>query len=87
MNILDLCCGRGGGLNYLNQNYKINKGVGIDISKREISFANNTFKGSGLSFINEDAEQIEEIKELKECETGFNVITCLEGIRYVENKP
>lgn len=86
MNILDLCCGRGGGLNYLAQNYKINKGVGVDISKREINFANNAFSSSGLTFVNEDAELIEDIKELKEFNTGFNVITCLEGIRYVENK-
>lgn len=31
-NLLDLGCGRGGGLNFISKNYKINRGVGIDIS-------------------------------------------------------
>jgi cyclopropane fatty-acyl-phospholipid synthase-like methyltransferase len=35
-NVLDLCCGRGGGLKFLKSNYFLNQAVGIDNSAHQI---------------------------------------------------
>ena len=44
LKVLDLACGRGGGLAYLAKNYGISKAVGVDFCPRSISFANDTFR-------------------------------------------
>lgn len=86
IHILDLFCGRGGGLSYLNDNYEIKSGVGIDVSPKAINYANKRFRKQGLKFIRSEVEDIEHIQELRNHREGFNVITCLEGIRYIEDK-
>jgi ubiquinone/menaquinone biosynthesis C-methylase UbiE len=59
--VLDLACGRGGGLAFLAEHFEILQGVGIDLCKRQISFAADTFKevkGCELKFYQGDVETI-----------------------------
>jgi cyclopropane fatty-acyl-phospholipid synthase-like methyltransferase len=42
--VLDLACGRGGGLAFLAEHFDIQEGIGIDLCQRQISFAADTFK-------------------------------------------
>jgi ubiquinone/menaquinone biosynthesis C-methylase UbiE len=38
--VLDLACGRGGGLAFLANYFEIGESFGVDICKRQIDFAN-----------------------------------------------
>jgi ubiquinone/menaquinone biosynthesis C-methylase UbiE len=38
--VLDLACGRGGGLAFLAKYFEIGESFGVDICKRQIDFAN-----------------------------------------------
>ncbi len=42
--VLDLACGRGGGLAFLAEHFEISEGLGVDLCARQISFAQDTFK-------------------------------------------
>lgn len=46
--VLDLACGRGGGLGFLADHFDLQIGVGIDNCTRQISFAMDTFKKPSL---------------------------------------
>jgi hypothetical protein len=37
--VLDLCCGRGGGIWFISQNYSLGQSMGVDISKFMIDYA------------------------------------------------
>jgi ubiquinone/menaquinone biosynthesis C-methylase UbiE len=59
--VLDLACGRGGGLAFLAEHFGIAKAVGVDFCPRSITFANDTFKDFSacpLTFIQGDIEYL-----------------------------
>ena len=63
MKVLDLACGRGGGLAFLAEHFGIAKAVGIDFCPRSITFANDTFKDFSacpLTFIQGDIEYLQQ---------------------------
>ena len=79
MSILDLCCGRGGGLNYLKQNYKIGQAVGLDISPQQILFAQRKFtKSEGLDFNVGDVEHLVS-------DHPFDLILLIESLIYLSD--
>jgi ubiquinone/menaquinone biosynthesis C-methylase UbiE len=44
LKVLDLACGRGGGLGFLVDHFHLSNGTGVDICSRQISYAIDTFK-------------------------------------------
>ncbi|NOZ45524.1 MAG: class I SAM-dependent methyltransferase [Chlorobi bacterium] len=58
LNVLEVGCGRGGGVYYINKYLNPASIVGVDISKEAIQFCNNNYVLNGLSFIEGDAENL-----------------------------
>lgn len=40
VSVLDLACGRGGGLNFLVEHLEAERAIGVDLCPRQISYAN-----------------------------------------------
>lgn len=57
-NIIEIGCGRGGGLHYIAQNFPAASAIGIDLNKQAISFCNRHYTVDGLSFIQGDAQKL-----------------------------
>lgn len=56
--LVEVGCGRGGGLNYLHENRKIDQSIGIDLSKYNIDFCRHRFKRRGLSYKEGSSDEI-----------------------------
>ena len=54
-NILEIGCGRGGGLDYITRTFKPATAMGIDLEQRATDFGKKHFKVEGLSFQQGDA--------------------------------
>lgn len=49
--VLDLGCGRGGGLAFLSKYYEPEEAVGVDLSRQQIQFCEDNYSEvEGLSF-------------------------------------
>lgn len=72
--ILDISCGRGGGVSVFKEYYNFNKIVGVDINNENLSFASNKF--SNIKFLEADAINI----PLKD--NSFDTITNVEAFEY-----
>lgn len=57
-NILEIGCGRGGGLSYITRNFSPASAKGIDLVKKAVSFSNRHHKLDGLSFAQGDAQKL-----------------------------
>jgi ubiquinone/menaquinone biosynthesis C-methylase UbiE len=57
--ILEVGCGRGGGLSHIAKNYFPSEAVGIDLDPTAAEFNNKNYKISGLSFKQGDAQKLE----------------------------
>lgn len=53
--LLDIGCGRGGGIYYLNQKYNFLESHGVDICKESIDFCKSTYLDSHIKFSVQDA--------------------------------
>ena len=85
MNVIDLCCGRGGGLKFLNDNYGFNMAVGVEINSQQIKHVDQS-----IQVIHNDVEELRNIEELDTMMNqldfnGFDILLCLEGIRHLNN--
>jgi ubiquinone/menaquinone biosynthesis C-methylase UbiE len=77
--ILEIGCGRGGGLSYINMTYKPNSATGIDLNPKAINFCNSYYKDENISFQQGDAQSLD---FQDEC---FDVVINVESShRYVE---
>ena len=56
--ILEIGCGRGGGLDYIARTFKPATALGIDLEQRATDFGNKHFKVEGLSFKQGDAQNL-----------------------------
>jgi len=56
--IVEVGCGRGGGLSYIANNFSAASAVGIDLDKLAITFCNRHYKMNGLSFLQGDAQKL-----------------------------
>jgi len=91
--ILDLGCGRGGGLSFLAQNYKIQKSVGIDISQQQISLAQENQSSQNLANIDfrvgdvENLLKVEVIQDLINQSQwgGFDIILSIENMTCLDD--
>ncbi|MGE0076438.1 MAG: class I SAM-dependent methyltransferase [Bacteroidales bacterium] len=57
--IVEVGCGRGGGLSYIAKNFSVASALGIDLNKQAVSFCNRYHKVNGLSFLQGDAQKLE----------------------------
>ncbi|MGE0089272.1 MAG: class I SAM-dependent methyltransferase [Bacteroidales bacterium] len=56
--IVEIGCGRGGGLSYITENFSPASAIGIDLDKQAVSFCNEHYTSDGLSFLQEDAQKL-----------------------------
>ena len=56
--IVEIGCGRGGGLHYIARNFSPASAKGIDINKQAVSFCNRFYKLKGLTFAQGDAQKL-----------------------------
>lgn len=72
--ILDISCGRGGGVSVFKEYYNFNKIVGIDINSKNINFCKNKFKN--IDFFEAEATN------LPFKNNSFDIITNVEAFEY-----
>ena len=56
--LIEIGCGRGGGLLYIVKRWAPESAIGIDISKAFIKFCNRHFKEEGLTFLHGNAQKL-----------------------------
>jgi ubiquinone/menaquinone biosynthesis C-methylase UbiE len=56
--VIEIGCGRGGGLSYLARNMMPSTAVGVDMCKKAISFCNQNYRADDLSFVHANAERL-----------------------------
>jgi ubiquinone/menaquinone biosynthesis C-methylase UbiE len=56
--IIEIGCGRGGGLSYIMKRFKPSHAIGIDLDTRAIKFNSKHYKIDGLSFQQADAQNL-----------------------------
>jgi len=69
--IVEVGCGRGGGLSYITRSFAPGSSVGVDLDKKAISFCNRHYQLPGLSFIQSDAQNLK--LESNSCDVVVNV--------------
>lgn len=56
--IVEIGCGRGGGLSYITNSYAPASAIGIDLNDRAISFCKDHYKQKELTFLQGDAQNL-----------------------------
>lgn len=56
--ILEIGCGRGGGLHHLHERFNPRASLGLDLSLRSIAFCNKRFPHAGLNYIQGSADDL-----------------------------
>jgi len=69
--IVEIGCGRGGGLSYIARIFPVASALGIDLNNRAILFCNRHYKMKGLSFLKGDAQNLK--LEKNSCDIVINV--------------
>ena len=69
--IIEIGCGRGGGISYITKNFSPASAKGIDLDKQAISFCNRYYSLNGLSFLQGDAQNLS--LENNTCDVVINV--------------
>ena len=69
--IVEIGCGRGGGISYITKNFSPASAKGIDLDKQAISFCNRYYSLNGLSFLQGDAQNLS--LENNTCDVVINV--------------
>ncbi len=57
-NIVEIGCGRGGGLSYITEKFSPATALGIELNKKAVSFCNKYYSLDGLSFLQGDAQNL-----------------------------
>ena len=69
--IVEIGCGRGGGLSYIVKNFQPTTAIGVDLDKLAVSFSNRHYSLNGLSFMHGDAQHLS--LENESADVLFNV--------------
>jgi len=56
--IVEIGCGRGGGLSYITRTYAPASAIGVDLDKEAVKFCNRHYDLEGLSFMQGDAQNL-----------------------------
>ena len=57
-NILEVGCGRGGGLSYISRNLSPNSAIGVDLNKKAINFCNKKYSSERIKFLQANAQKL-----------------------------
>ena len=71
--ILEVGCGRGGGLSYINRTFAPNSSIGIDLNKKAIDFCTIKYSNEKIKFFYADAQK------LNFDDNSFNVVINIES--------
>lgn len=69
--IVEIGCGRGGGLHYLTRTFAPKTALGIDLEERAVKFSNKFYKIDNLKFKQGDAQNLS--LDTNSCDIVFNV--------------
>jgi ubiquinone/menaquinone biosynthesis C-methylase UbiE len=69
--IVEIGCGRGGGLFYITKNFSPASVKGIELNKQAVAFCNRYYSSNGLMFLNGDAQNLN--MENNSCDVVINV--------------
>jgi len=69
--IVEIGCGRGGGLSYITENFSPASAMGVDLDTLAVSFCNKHYSLNGLSFLNGNAQNLS--LENNICDVVINV--------------
>ena len=69
--IVEIGCGRGGGLYYITRNFSPASAIGVDLDKDAVSFCNRHYRLDGLSFLHGNAQDLS-LKD-NSCDVVINV--------------
>jgi len=69
--VVEVGCGRGGGLSYIVKRWVPASAIGIDLCKEAVRFCNNHYRLKGLSFLHGDAQNLP--LENETCDIVVNV--------------
>lgn len=69
--IVEIGCGRGGGLHYITRNFSPASAIGVDLNKGAVSFCSRHYDLDGLSFLQGNAQNL--TLEDSSCDVVFNV--------------
>jgi len=72
-NILEVGCGRGGGLSYINRYLAPNLATGVDLNKKAINFCNKKYSSERIKFLQANAQKLNFQKD------SFDVIINVES--------
>lgn len=56
--IVEIGCGRGGGLSYITNSFSPSSAKGIDLNQRAVDFGNQYYKDNKMSFLQGDAQNL-----------------------------
>jgi ubiquinone/menaquinone biosynthesis C-methylase UbiE len=56
--ILEVGCGRGGGISYINRAFSPKSATGLDLNKKAISFCNTYYTNEAITFLQGDAQKL-----------------------------
>ncbi len=57
--ILEVGCGRGGGLSFINRHFTPNSATGLDLNSKAIDFCNKYYTNENIKFLQGNAEKLE----------------------------
>lgn len=84
-NVLDLCCGRGGGLAFLARHFKAASALGIDFSSHQIATAQDKYaEVENLSYVQADVESLAQVEAVQG--KKFDLVTCIESYHCLRNE-
>ena len=70
-NIVEIGCGRGGGLSYITKNFLPASAIGVDLNKLAVAFSNRYYGLNNLSFLQGNAQSLS--LEDNSCDIVINV--------------
>ena len=77
--VVEVGCGRGGGLSYIVKRWVPASAIGIDLCKEAVRFCNNRYRLKGLSFLHGDAQNLPLENE------SFDIVVNVESSHRYEN--
>jgi SAM-dependent methyltransferase len=80
--IVEIGCGRGGGLNYITENFSPTSAKGVDLDSRAANFCNKHYSSDKLSFLQGDAQNLIDLMD-----NAFDVVFNVESSHRYPDMP
>lgn len=94
MKVLDIGCGRGGGLAFLTDNFKPSLALGIDRNQRNVTFASQSFAKTKFSTFDTDYTSVKSIQQkfdlvlsIENWSQIYDKVSMLEQVKLILRQP